>query len=78
MVSPLAKKARVRIDDSYKEGEEGDLAKDILAHLKTGELCGKVVVVSWKHSLMGHLARKLGCGPFQGCPLDYRKYFSSP
>jgi hypothetical protein len=71
-VLPLAKKTGVRIDDSYNEGEEYKLAKDMINHMKTGKMCGKLAIISWKHSLIGHLARKFGCGPSEGCPQDYR------
>lgn len=72
LLAPLAKKANLQIDDTYKEGDESQLADDILKHMKTGAMCGKVTVISWKHSLIGHLAHKLGCGPVEGCPLDYK------
>jgi hypothetical protein len=39
--------------------------------IKKGALCGQVVVIVWKHSLIGELAHMLGCGPKQGCPIDY-------
>lgn len=35
-------------------------------------MCGKVTLVAWKHSQIAHLAHHLGCGPNQGCPIDYR------
>lgn len=34
-------------------------------------MCGKVTLISWKHSQIAHLAHHLGCGPSQGCPVDY-------
>lgn len=72
LLAPLADKAGVPIDDTYYQGDEGPLAKAILTNMKTGNLCGKLVIISWKHSLIGHLARKLGCGPENGCPMDYK------
>jgi hypothetical protein len=36
--------------------------------VRSGELCGKLVVVAWKHSLFPVLANAVGCGPDQGCP----------
>ena len=35
-------------------------------------MCGKLAVIVWKHSEIGKLARRLGCGPEQGCPIDYK------
>lgn len=72
LLAPLSEKAKVPIDDTYFQGEEITLAKAILTNMKTGNLCGKLIVISWKHSLIGHLAHKLGCGPKEGCPVDYK------
>ena len=44
-----------------------------LPQLQTGQLCGTVSVVAWKHSRMVALANAFGCGPRQGCPT----FFSS-
>lgn len=30
-----------------------------------------MTLISWKHSNIGHLAHHLGCGPSEGCPIDY-------
>lgn len=43
-----------------------------MTFLQTGQMCGKLTLIVWKHSDIGHLARKLGCGPSQGCPIDYK------
>lgn len=71
LVGPLARKCNVTIDASHDVSKVNDLAREILTFLQTGALCGKVVLVSWKHSSIPHLARHLGCGPEQGCPIDY-------
>lgn len=68
-IGPLAEKANVSVDDSFHSGNINEMVQEILA-LRPA-LCGQAVVVSWKHSDMGHLARHLGCGPLQGCPVDY-------
>jgi hypothetical protein len=34
-------------------------------------LCNELIVIVWKHSRIADLAHILGCGPQQGCPLDY-------
>ena len=70
-VGPLAEKSNVTIDDSYTIHHAKQLADNIHTFLRTGEMCGKVALVAWKHSNIGHLAHHLGCGPVQGCPLDY-------
>ena len=71
-VGALAEKVNVTIDTRYNVNEVNDLSEDILALLKSGELCGKLTLISWKHSNIGHLANHLGCGPMQGCPYDYK------
>jgi len=71
-VGPLAEKLNVPIDDSHTVHHTNRLAEHILTFLQTSEMCGKVALVSWKHSNIGHLAHHLGCGPLQGCPIDYR------
>lgn len=39
--------------------------------LRSGDLCGRVAVVSWKHEFIPELARNLGCGPRNGCPAGF-------
>ena len=39
--------------------------------LQSGALCGRLVVVSWKHEYISELATALGCGPEEGCPSTY-------
>jgi len=69
-VGPLARAAGVEVDDSYSDDFK-NLGRDILRAVKRGTLCGQTVVVVWKHSLIAHMARAMGCGPEQGCPVDY-------
>ena len=52
-----------------------DLAREILTFVHTGHMCGKLTVISWKHSEIAKIARHLGCGPMEGCPVDYRGKF---
>lgn len=61
----------VHVDDSYSNDNIRDLTQGLLTALQQGVWCGQVVVLVWKHSRIAHLARLLGCGPMQGCPLDY-------
>ena len=69
---PLSQKTGVEVDASYNTVTESDLVDYVADLLKRGDLCGKLVVIVWKHSGIGRLARKLGCGHDQGCPDDYR------
>lgn len=68
-VGPIAKKFDIPIDDSYSDVRP--MAKAIWKHVQSGMLCGRLVVIAWKHTDIAHLGRLLGCGPMQGCPLDY-------
>jgi hypothetical protein len=86
-VEPLAAKAGVTIDDSYPVHRAVEMTNEILTFLQSGQMCGKLTVISWKHSEIAHLARKLGCGPFEGCPVSvlcvyqsesYLVFLSSP
>jgi hypothetical protein len=70
-IGPLSKKLGVSVDYTYSDESINELAAEILKYLQTGEMCGKVALVVWKHSRLGHLAHHLGCGPMQGCPVDY-------
>lgn len=71
MVRPLASKANVTVNADFDVHADHQLIRDIFGKLRTGDICGKIAVVSWKHSEIPHLAHKLGCGPNQGCPSDY-------
>lgn len=70
-VELLAQKAGVTIDDSYPVYLASELASEILTFLQSSQMCGKLTVISWKHSEISHLARKLGCGPSEGCPVRF-------
>jgi hypothetical protein len=70
-VGPLSVATNVKVDDSYTDETLYDLAHRLKREIKRGTLCGQVVVIVWKHSLIGELAHWLGCGPHQGCPIDY-------
>ena len=73
-VLPLAVKSNVTVDYSYDTGRVGLLARRVSDLLRSGEACGKAIVICWKHSEIPHLAHKLGCGPGQGCPADYPSF----
>ena len=70
-VGPLSVAMNVKVDDSYTDETLYDLAHRLKHQVKRGALCGQVVVIVWKHSRIGELAHMLGCGPHQGCPIDY-------
>lgn len=67
-LQPLSKKIEVPIDYSFGMHTKQEFAMHIFNMLRTGEMCGKVAVVSWKHEDIPHLARSIGCGPNDGCP----------
>jgi hypothetical protein len=48
-----------------------DIVSNVFDLLQTGELCGKLAVISWKHEYITKLAPALGCGPEEGCPTFY-------
>jgi hypothetical protein len=64
-LQPLASKFGL---DILKHESNKDVAADILNQLAQGRLCGKVVLISWEHSVIGDLAVRLGC---QDCPTNY-------
>jgi len=64
-LEPLARKFGL---DIMKHDNNKHVAADILSQLSQGNLCGKVVVISWEHSIIGDLADRLGC---LDCPQDY-------
>ena len=70
-VGPLSQKTGVLVDDSFTIKHTKYLAQTLLAILQSGDMCGKVAVISWKHSDIGPLAHELGCGPLNGCPYRY-------
>jgi hypothetical protein len=71
-VAPLSLKTGIPVDASFTSMTTKKLVGHLTKMLKQGDLCGKVVLVAWKHSQIGYLAHHLGCGPMQGCPGDYR------
>jgi hypothetical protein len=69
---PLAEKTGVKVNYAYDEEDTKLLAKHVQGLLHSGDLCGKVAFIAWKHSRIGHLAHLLGCGPLEHCPIDYK------
>jgi hypothetical protein len=70
-IQPLSDKIDVPIDATYGMDNEKEFSKDIFNLLRSGDMCGKVGLVSWKHEDIPRLARTLGCGPEDGCPLTW-------
>jgi len=68
-VMPLAHKFGLDID--VYGFDVNTLAADYFELLQSGDMCGKVTVVSWKHETIPDLAFALACGPAQGCPYTY-------
>jgi hypothetical protein len=70
-VTPLSKKINVTIDDSYGIDNTNDFEKHLFQFIRSGEACGKLGLISWKHTEIPKLAHRLGCGPDQGCPTKF-------
>ena len=70
-IQPLSDKIGVPIYTSFGMDHKKDFAKHLFQMLRSGEMCGKVALVSWKHEDIPHLARSLGCGPDDGCPKSW-------
>jgi len=70
-VGPLAVKVGVTVDSTYSVPHTHDLVEEISSLLYKGDACGKLILISWQHSGIGRLSHHLGCGPGQGCPMDY-------
>lgn len=67
-MEPLSKKAGVTVDASYGTFTKDNLAKHVFGILRSGDMCGKMIVICWKHQEMGYIAHHLGCGPANNCP----------
>jgi hypothetical protein len=66
---PLASKYNLPVHVQYEQGYP--LALEIFDQLQRGNMCGKLILISWKHNLFVELATALGCGPDDGCPTYY-------
>lgn len=72
-VQPLADKLHMEINTTYGFPEKLLLADDLYSLLRTGEMCGKVAILSWKHHDVPDFSHEMGCGPKQGCPLTFEE-----
>ncbi len=72
LLEPLSQKLNIPIQsEGYDIAHKRDLVNKVFTELRDGELCGKLVLISWKHENIPKLARQFGCGPSQGCPEKY-------
>ena len=67
-VLPLSTKLNITINDKYTIDDHKNLAVKLLGDIQSGNMCGKLALICWKHTDIPHLANALGCGPEQGCP----------
>lgn len=67
---PVSKKAGVDIA-FVEENADRFASERYLPDLQSGDLCGKVSVVCWRHGHIPLLVNALGCGPDNGCPVAY-------
>jgi hypothetical protein len=71
-VNAVSDKTHVEVDHEYSTADTKRLARTLLDRLLEGDMCGKLTLISWKHSDIPRLAQHLGCGPLEGCPWDYK------
>lgn len=72
MVKPLAQKAGVAVNADYWQSDK--LAQTILEDIASGDMCGKTILISWKHEFIGKLARNLAC---HECPRHYPNQYET-
>lgn len=59
-VQYVAEKHGLSVDESYKTSDDKRLVKDLLTSILNGDQCGKLTLISWKHSDLPKLAHLLG------------------
>ena len=64
---PLSLKTGIPIEIA----DESNLPGQYFRLLQSGDMCGKLTVVSWKHAIIPDLAQRLGCTEDDGCPSTY-------
>ena len=64
---PLSLKTGVNIEIV----DESNFPPKFFGLLQSGDMCGKLTVVSWKHAIIPKLANDLGCFEDDGCPKMY-------
>lgn len=73
LLTPLGDKFDVVVDTRYGESQEDMemLSDELFKNLTSGDMCGKTAVIAWNHEFIPKLAQSLGCGPLEGCPLEF-------
>lgn len=64
---PLSLKTGIPVDLV----DQTNLPSQFFRLLQSGDMCGKLTVVCWKHSIIPALAQNLGCIEDDGCPKHY-------
>lgn len=59
-VLPVSEKFALDVDANFTIEDKGALARAIMSKMNNGDMCGKLVLISWKHSDLPPLARRLG------------------
>lgn len=67
---PLGEKFNLPINTAFGVSNKKHMVREIFEEMHDGALCGKLVVINWKHENIPKLARLLGCGPNNGCPIE--------
>ena len=70
-LKPLEDKAKITINTDYGPMDTSRLAHNLFKDVRFGKLCNSLAVISWNHRDIPALAQKLGCGPYNGCPMNY-------
>ena len=76
-VTPLSQKINVPINDSFGLNNGQEFAQHLFKEIRspsssgTSNMCDKVILISWKHADIPTLAKRLGCGPTEGCPIEF-------
>ena len=70
-LGPLSDKIKVPIVSDYGPLDTHKLATKLFSSMRRGEMCNQVVVACGNHRDIPNLAQKLGCGPYNGCPMKY-------
>lgn len=67
---PIAEKFNLEIIDDYGTTNKKEMISEIFEGMQDGSLCGHLVIINWKHENVPKIARGLGCGPLEGCPIE--------
>ena len=74
MLEPLASKFSMLVESGYGTAQKVHLASSIFESLRSGDGCGGVVVIAWKHENLPKLSAALGCSVDEGCPFEYEAW----